>query len=135
MVYLCLFSVFLQQNVEVCAVADMREIRRPLLTQRVLPVNYFEISILVTDPKMFLKALSPLMYTHFEGGARDKKRNFLVKFFQKVPKNFFFDLFFQKFCLWRRNFGQYRVFGRARKISLVDLKKGYLILFYSSYLI
>ena len=52
---------FLQQNVEVCSLADMGEIRRPLLTQRVLHVNYFEISILVTDPKMFLKALSALM--------------------------------------------------------------------------
>ena len=65
---------FLQKNVEVCSVEDMGEIRRPLLTQRVLPVNYFEISILVTDLKMFIKkSLSALMYTHFEGRARDKK--------------------------------------------------------------
>ena len=49
---------------------------------------------LVTDPKKFLKAPSPPIYTNFEGRVRAKKRDFLVKTFQKVLKNAFFGLFF-----------------------------------------
>ena len=44
---------------------------------------------LVTDPKIF---------QNFEGGARAKKRDFLVNIFQKEPKNAFFCLFFKN--LW-----------------------------------
>ena len=62
------------------------------------------------DPKNFLKAPVAPIYTSFEGGARVEKRDFLVKIFQKVPKNAFFGLFFQNY-------------GRARKINLIDLKK------------
>ena len=49
----------------------------------------------MTDPKNFLKAPLAPIFTSFEGGARAKKRNFLFKIFQKVPKNAFFGLFFK----------------------------------------
>ena len=55
-----------------------------------------------------------------------KKRNFSVKIFQKVPKNAFFGLFFQNFACGAKNLakiGTKPCFGRARKIYLVDLKK------------
>ena len=62
------------------------------------------------DPKVFLKVPSAAIYTSLKGGARaEKKRDFLVKFFQKVPKNAFLDCF-SKFCLRRRNVGQNRDF-------------------------
>ena len=35
--------------------------------------------------------------------VRQKKRDFFVKIFQKVPKNGFFDLFFQKFACSAEN--------------------------------
>ena len=35
------------------------------------------------------------IYTHFEGGARAEKRDFLVEILQKVPKNAIFGLFFK----------------------------------------
>ena len=61
------------------------------------------------------------------GVRAPKKRNFLVKIFQKVPKNAFFDCFFlQKFACGAENFakvGAKQCFGRAQKINLVDLKK------------
>ena len=46
------------------------------------------------DPKSFFKAPLVPMYTNFEGVARAEKRNFLVKNFQKLPKNAFFACFF-----------------------------------------
>ena len=36
------------------------------------------------------------IYAKFKGERAPKKRNFLVKFFQKVPKNSSLDLCFQK---------------------------------------
>ena len=36
------------------------------------------------------------IYTNFEGECAEKKRNFSVNFFQKVPKNAFFGLFLSK---------------------------------------
>ena len=58
----------------------------------------------VTDHKFFLKApLAPIytndLYTFganitLRGERAPKKRNFLIKIFQKVPKNAFFGLFF-----------------------------------------
>ena len=50
---------------------------------------------LVTDPISFLRASSAPIFTNFEGGGVPKKRDFLVKIFQKGPKNAFFGLFFQ----------------------------------------
>ena len=44
-----------------------------------------------------------------------------------MPKNTFFGLFSQKFACGAENFakiGAKQFFGRARKINLVDLKKG-----------
>ena len=43
------------------------------------------------------------IYTNFEGERGPKKRNFLVKIFQKVPKNAFFGLFFQIFACGAEN--------------------------------
>ena len=64
---------------------------------------------LVTDPKTFLKAPSAPIYTNFEGGSRAKKRNFLVKIFQKSLKTPFWPVF-SKFWLRLRSFGQNGVF-------------------------
>ena len=59
---------------------------------------FSDIQFWLTDPKIFLKAPLALMYTHFKGRARaKKKRNFFVKVFQEVPKNAFFG-FFQNFA-------------------------------------
>ena len=56
-----------------------------------------------------------------------KKRDFLVKFLQKVPKNGFFDsFFFQNFACSAENLAKtasFYCFRRAPKINLVDLKK------------
>ena len=56
-----------------------------------------------------------------------KKRDFVVKNFQKVSKNAFFDLFFQNLACGAASLvkmGTKQCFGRARKINLVELKKG-----------
>ena len=58
----------------------------------------------LTNLKMFLKAPWAPKYTNFEGGARAKNRNFLVKTFQKVLKTPFLACFFSKLCLRRRKF-------------------------------
>ena len=55
---------------------------------------------LMTDPKIFSKAPLAPIYTNFKGEARAEKRDFLVNIFQKVPKNAFFDLFFQNFQIF-----------------------------------
>ena len=47
-----------------------------------------------TKPEIFLKAPLAPIYTNFAGERAPQKRNFLMKIFQKVPKNGFFDLFF-----------------------------------------
>ena len=60
------------------------------------------------------------------GGARAEKTQFFGQIFQKVPKNAFFDLFFQNFACGAQilaKIGIKQCFGRARKINLVDLKK------------
>ena len=101
---------------------------RPPADPKDLPFDTFsEIHFWPTDPKIFLKAPLAPIYTNFERErAPKKKRNFFVKIFQKVPKNGFFWLFFQKFASGAENFakiGAKQCFGRARKINLVDLKK------------
>ena len=64
----------------------------PLPTQRV-PFDIFsEIHFWPTDPNIFLKAPSAPIYANFEGERAPKKRNFFVKFFQKVPKNGLADI-------------------------------------------
>ena len=73
------------------------------------------------------------IYTNFEGERAPKKRSFLVKIFQKVPKNAFFDcFFFQKFACGAENvakIGAKQCFGRPQKINLVQLKKKFSISF------
>ena len=59
-------------------------------------LKYLKYPFLVTGPTIFLKAPWAPIYTIFEGGARAEKTQFLVKIFQKVLKNGFFDLLFQK---------------------------------------
>ena len=48
---------------------------------------------LVIGPKNFLKAPCAPRKLTLRGERAPKKNNFLVKFFQKVPKNAFFDQF------------------------------------------
>ena len=60
--------------------------------------TFQEIHFLPIEPKSFLKAPWAPIYTNFEGERALKKRNFFFKIFQKVFKNGFFDLFFQKFA-------------------------------------
>ena len=55
------------------------------------------------DPKIFLKAPAAPIYANFEGECAPKKRNFLVKLFQKLPINAFFGLFFQNFACGAEN--------------------------------
>ena len=50
-----------------------------------------------------------------------KKQDFLVKIFQKVPKNAFFGLFFHMFACAKT--GTKSCLGRAQKINSVDLQK------------
>ena len=52
---------------------------------------------MVTDPKIFLKVPSAPKYTNFAGGALAEKTQFLVKIFQKLPKNAFLTFIFQNF--------------------------------------
>ena len=49
----------------------------------------------VTNAKLFLNSPLAPIYTKFDGGADTKKRNFLVRIFQKVRKNAFFACFFK----------------------------------------
>ena len=60
------------------------------------------------------------------GERAPKKRDFLVKIFQKVHENAFYGLFFQNFVCGADNFIKTETkpsLGRARKINSVDLKK------------
>ena len=68
----------------------------PSPTQRVIPLYYFEISILVTKPKKCLKAS---INTNFEGGG----------VLAEKMRLFFFPVF-SKLCLRHRKFGHNRVF-------------------------
>ena len=62
------------------------------------PLYYFEISIFGDGPqKLSQSAFGANIYLFSEGSARRKNATFLVKVFQKVPKNAFFGLFFQNF--------------------------------------
>ena len=64
---------------------------------------------LAPDPKKILKVHSAPLYSNFEWGELDKKRNFLVKIFQKMPKNTSFGLFLI-FCLRHTKICQNSVF-------------------------
>ena len=70
----------------------------PIINQLVRPlILFYDIHLRSTNTKIFLKALSASIFTYFEECAT-KKRNFLVNIFHKVPKNGFFDMFFQNFA-------------------------------------
>ena len=69
-----------------------------------LPLYYFEISFLVTFPRIFLKAPSVPIKTNFEGETRNKKRLFFGQNFQKVPEIAFFLPVFQNFACGAENF-------------------------------
>ena len=74
----------------------------------------------------FLKAPWAPKYTNFEGERAPKNRDFLVKIFQKVPKNAFLDYFFQKLARGAENLpktGTKPCLGRAQKINSVGLEK------------
>ena len=87
----------------------------PLPTQMVPPLCYFEISIFGDGPKIFLKAPLASIYINFEGERAQKKRDFLFKIFQKVPKNAFFDLIFKTFAYGAENFGVFSALGKVEK--------------------
>ena len=55
----------------------------------------FQYPFLVVDPKNFLKASLASKYTSFRGERAPKKRDFLVKFFQKSLKKPFLGCFFK----------------------------------------
>ena len=55
-----------------------------------------DIHFWLTDPKIFLKAPLAPIYTNSKGDRAPKKRNFLVKIFQKKHKNAFLACFFFK---------------------------------------
>ena len=60
-------------------------------------------------------------YTNFEGERAPKKRNFLVKNFQKVPKNAFFACFFSKILPAGQKFwpnqGLFSTLGELKKLN------------------
>ena len=96
-------------------------------TQRVPPLVLFKKCISGRPTlKLFYRRLwRQYILTNFEEGAQ-KKRNFLVKIFQKVPKNAFLGLFFQNFACGAQNLaktGTKPGLERAGKIIPVDLKK------------
>ena len=65
----------------------------------------------MTDHTNFLKAPLAPICTNFEReGARAKKKQFFGQIFPKSAKKRLFGLFFEKFCLRRRNFDQNRDF-------------------------
>ena len=100
------------------------------------PFWYFlKINFWPTDPKCFLKAPLVPIYTNFEGGSAPKKRDFFVKIFQKVPKNGFFDLFFQKVACGPKKLAKtasFYCFTRARKINLVELLEKKVVIFFQN---
>ena len=74
------------------------------------------------------------IYTSFEGGRAPKKRNFLVKIFQKLPKNAYFGLFFPNFACRAENLAQIGIkqcfgkssenqFGRPKKKGRQNFQK------------
>ena len=82
---------------------------------------FWDILFWLTDPKNnFLKAPLAPIYTNFEGGVRaEKKRDFLVTIFQKVPQKAFLGLFLKKKLpavqkIWSK-WGFYRDLGALRK--------------------
>ena len=90
----------------------------PLPTQRVPPLGLFKKCISGRPFEQYILIL--------RGERAPKKRDFLVKIFQKVTKNAFFGLFFQSFDCGAENLaetGSKPGLGRARKIISVDLKK------------
>ena len=63
-------------------------------------VLFYDIHIRTSNTKNFLKAPWAPKYTNFEEDCASKKRNFLVKIFQKAPKNgFLLPVFFSIICL------------------------------------
>ena len=87
-------------------------------------VVFWAIHFWLTDPIFFLKRLWRQYILIVRGSARRKKNDFLVNILQKYLK--VLACFFRSF-LQRRKLGQvciFYCFGRARKINLVDQKKG-----------
>ena len=117
------FLVFLQVGVLPCDQLTLQflEVGNYQIKKRSVPVHaaYVRHSLIATCTNFSLslhskknQTLYPItpIDTNFEGECAPKKRDFFVKVFQKMPKNGFFDLFFQKFGCGAENFGQNRVF-------------------------
>ena len=89
--------------------------------------TFSEIHFWPTDPKIFLKAHLAPIYTNFEEERAPKKTRFFCQNFSKSAQKWLFLLFFQKFACGAEilaKIGAKQCFGKARKINLVDLKKG-----------
>ena len=83
---------------------------------------FWDIHFWITDPKIFLKLPLASIINNYEGEARAKKCNILVKMFEKGPEK----LFPSKFWLRRKKFGQnglVTALGKTRKINFANLKK------------
>ena len=86
----------------------------PLPTQRVPLLNYFEISILVTEPKIFLKVPLAPIYTYLKGAARAEKARFLGQNFPTIfwpvfaygAKNLTKTVFLMLWESWENQFGR-----------------------------
>ena len=66
----------------------------PLPTQRVPLCTILRYPFLVTDTETFIKAPMAPIYTNFEGEARQKKPDYLVKISKKSLKRLFGVFFF-----------------------------------------
>ena len=74
--------------------------------------------------KFFYRRLGRQHIQTLRRSTRQKKRNFFVKTFRKLPKNGFCDLFFRNLPAAQKIWPKQRLFSiLARKINLVDLKK------------
>ena len=74
------------------------------------PLYYFEVSLFVTDPKMFLQAPLAPICTNIDGGARADKRNFFGQNFQESGPKPLFDLLFQSSACGPENVPETNVF-------------------------
>ena len=99
------------------------------LTKELVSIKSFLIQTVACDHSLFL-APSWLI---LRGERAPRKRNFLVKIFQKVPKNAFLVCFLKNLPATHNTFhtiGSLYYFRRVRKIKLIDLKKDHEIGFF-----
>ena len=92
------------------------------LTKELVSINSFLIQTVACDHSFFFAPTWLIL----RGERAPRKRNFLVKIFQKVPKKTFLVCFLKNLPATHNTFhtiGSLYYFRRVRKIKLVDLKK------------